>query len=216
MLAALPAILIEKGIFEEFSRFIPQYFPSSILITTLSISLSTAFVEEFLKYLVVREKVLNNPEFDEPIDTMLYMIISALGFAAFENVLILLSLGPTFLIKEAITISALRFLGATLLHALCSGLVGYFLALSFFRTKLRGKLVFLGLGIATPLHSFFNLSIIKIGESLAVENGRTLITNFPLFILSVTILISILFFLILFVTFGSRGLKKIASVCEIK
>jgi RsiW-degrading membrane proteinase PrsW (M82 family) len=36
----------------------------------------------------VRLKALRDPEFDEPIDAMLYMIIVALGFATIENILV--------------------------------------------------------------------------------------------------------------------------------
>ena len=46
--------------------------------------------------------------------------------------MILFSLGPTFLFGETLSITLFRFLGATFLHALCSGVLGYFLALSFF------------------------------------------------------------------------------------
>jgi len=202
MLATLPGILIEMGIFEElrkFTVFLSQSFTSFILITSLNLVFGTALVEEFLKYLVVKEKVLNNPEFDEPIDAMLYMIISALGFAAFENVLILLPLAPAFFIKEAISLSAFRFIGATLLHALCSGLVGYFLALSLFEPKGGQKLIFLGLGIAIFLHALYNFSIIVMGGNIR-------------FVIPGLILIA----LVLIISFGSKKLKKLSSICKIK
>lgn len=202
ILAALPAVLIEMGIFAELNKFKPflsQHLSSLILISTLNICLGAAFVEEILKYLVVKEKVLSSPEFDEPTDAMLYMIIAALGFAAFENILILLPLSSTFLIKEALTLSVLRFIGATFLHGLCSGLVGYFLALSFFETKKRTKLIFLGLGIAILLHALYNFSIITL-------EGNTR------FIIPVIILIS----LTLAISLGFKKLKGMASVCEIK
>ena len=154
ILAALPAVLIETGIFEEFHKFLlflSPRFDFSVFLPVLSSAILLALVEEVLKYLVVREKVLNNPEFDEPTDVMLYMIIAALGFAAFENVLVLFPLGSTFLIKGALTLSALRFIGATFLHALCSGLVGYFLALSFFETKKKNKINLFRAGNSYPL-----------------------------------------------------------------
>ena len=201
MLAALPAILIELGIFGEISKvrlFFSQYFTFSIFSATLSIALSVALVEEFSKYLVVRGKVLNNPEFDEPTDAMLYMIVAALGFAAFENVLILLPLGSAFLIK-GLTLSVLRFTSATFLHALCSGLVGYFIALSFFETKKRNRLILTGLGISILLHALYNFSIMTV-------EGNTR------FIIPVIILIS----LALAVSLGFKKLKGIASICKIR
>ena len=58
----------------------------SVLFTAFIVA---GFVEEYFKYLVVRFKVLNSPEFDEPVDAMIYMIIAGLGFAALENILYL-------------------------------------------------------------------------------------------------------------------------------
>lgn len=179
-----------------------------------------ALVEEFSKYLVVKLKVINHPEFDEPVDVMLYMIIVALGFAALENILVLFSGKSPFFLQEvfqkAIFISSARFIGATFLHALSSGVLGYFLALSFFETKKRLKLILAGLTLATFLHGFFNISIIGIERSLMAENGKLSIANFPLFISSLISVIIILGFLGFFVSFGFRKLKKIASICKIK
>ncbi len=195
MLAALPAIFLEMGILGETKKLnLPSTF-----ISILNIFIGVAFVEEFLKYLVVREKVFNSAELDEPIDVVLYMIIVALGFAASENILILFSLGPTFLFGEAFSISIFRFLGATFLHALSSGMLGYFLALSFYETRNRGKFLLLGLGIATLLHGLYNFSIIEIEGNLS-------------FLIPTIILLS----LAIFLTFGFKRLKKIKSICKIK
>ena len=53
-----------------------------------------AAVEEVIKLLAVRAAVLNNAEFDEPTDAMIYMITAALGFAAIENILVLAEVIP--------------------------------------------------------------------------------------------------------------------------
>ena len=202
MLAAVPAVLLEIGILEEF-KSLPAVFAqhpnfSPFLLSILNIFVAVALVEEFLKYLVVKGKVFNSSEFDEPLDIMLYMIISALGFAASENILILFSLGPTFLLEKTFSISVFRFFGATFLHALCSGLLGYFIALSFFETKNRIKLLIAGLGIATLLHGLYNFSIIEIEGNLA-------------FFIPILILISLAIFTVL----GLKKLKKLKSVCKI-
>ena len=198
MLAAIPAVFLEKGIFEitlnpPFSNLF-----SPFLIIIFNTLIGVALVEEVLKYLVVKGKVLKSAEFDEPTDALLYMIIAALGFAALENILILIPLGPAFLLGEAFSITAARFLGATFLHALCSGTVGFFLALSFFETKNRMKLLAVGLGIATFLHGLYNFSIMEMEGSLR-------------FLIPIIILIS----LALFVSLGFKRLKKMKSICKI-
>ena len=123
------------------------------------------------------------------------MIIAALGFAALENILYLFSLE----IREAFLIASFRFVGAVFLHALCSAVLGYFLALSFFKTGERLKLLTLGFLIATLLHGLFNFSIIMLEGNIR-------------FIIPVIILIV----LALVVSLGFENLKKMASVCKTK
>lgn len=142
-----------------------------------------AFIEEYFKYFVVRVQVINNREFDEPVDAMVYLIIAALGFATIENILFVIApvlpiailAGTPLSTLETIEMAGLRFAGATLLHALASGIVGYFLALTYFATKKINKnplshpakkrrLVLWGITIATVLHTAFNYFIIKLTE----------------------------------------------------
>lgn len=214
MLAAIIAALIELEFSWILQAAVGEWigaFP--VLFLVVYHFLIIALVEELSKYLVVKAKVINNPEFDEPVDVMLYMIIIALGFAALENILVLFTGKEPFLFYETfrktIAISFFRFIGATFLHALCSGTLGYFLALSFFEPKKRLRLIAKGLGIAVLLHGLFNISIIRIEESLISQ-------NFPLFIFSLISLIIILTGLGFFVSFGFRKLKKIASICKIR
>lgn len=206
MLIALPTALIEMGVAnlllagEKIDIMDNEWSKNFPLLFLAYNFLAIALVEELLKYLVVREKVLNNPEFDEPVDIMLYMIIAALGFATLENILIFLPGEGAFRFSEALLTSVFRFWGATLLHALSSGLIGYFMALAFFNAKRRLTLIFLGLGIAAVLHGAYNISIIKIGES-------------PGFIILTVILLAALAF---FVSAGFRKVKKMASICKSK
>ena len=84
--------------------------------------------------------------------------VAALGFAAIENVLFLL---PAYAnsFAEGVDLTATRFLGANLLHALSSAIVGYFLARHHF-SPWRRHAVAVGLMIATILHALFDYFII--------------------------------------------------------
>ena len=186
MLITVPAIFLETVIFRRFGKL--NF--SSFTISILNIFLGVALVEEFLKFLVVKWRVFDNPELNEPVDTMLYMIISALGFAAGENLLIFFPLKSIFL-SQIVGVSLIRFLGATFLHALSSAIVGFFIGLSFFRKKERIKLISFGLFLAILLHGLYNFSIMEIEGNL-----RILISFFLL--LSSAI----------FVSFGFKKLKK--------
>ena len=194
MLAAIPAVFLEKGILGEFNKLNIAPF----LIILLNTFIAIALVEELMKYLVVKKKALNNQEFDEPVDAMLYMIIAALGFAASENILILLPLSSELLIKEALVISAFRFVGATFLHTLCSATIGFFLALSFFETKKRTIYLTVGITIAVLLHGLYNFAIMETSQSLS-------------FLIPLIILIG----LAIFVFSGFKKLKKMKSVCKL-
>jgi len=189
MLIAFAAIFLEIG-FKKIS--------SNLL---LYLFVGGALVEEYLKYLVVKLEVLRSSELDEPIDIMLYMIIAGLGFAALENILILINYHPFLQLPKTLEIIILRFLTATFLHALCSGIVGYFLAISFFNLKKQKKFLLMGLGIAIALHGSYNLSIIKIDD-------------WKKFISPVIILI-ILIGAAWFVSLGFKKLKRLKSICKV-
>ena len=188
MLATIPAIFLETAIFGEFSKL---NFSSSVIFI-LNIFLGVALVEESLKFLAVKFGVLKNPEFDEPVDAMIYMITAALGFAAVENVLILLNLKP---LSEIFGVSLFRFLGATFLHTLSSGICGFFIGLSFFNTKGRGRLVSIGLVLAILLHGFYNFYIMKGEGSLKIL--------IPFLLLTIAAI---------FVSFGFKKLRKLAKI----
>jgi RsiW-degrading membrane proteinase PrsW (M82 family) len=149
----------------------------------------SSFVEEFLKFLAVYLVIVRSPEFDEPVDGIIYMISAALGFAAIENILVMFNLIPDGA-GTALNTLALRFVGATLLHALASGLMGYFLAMSWFFQEHRKKLIVFGLAIATLFHATFNILIAFAQESANPVIGL-IYTTFLLIILA--FLISILF-----------------------
>jgi len=114
-----------------------------------------AAVEECIKFYAVRLLVMRNPNFDEPVDAMIYMITAGLGFAAMENILVMFRVFPDGA-QATLATWALRFTGATLLHALSSGLLGYFLAMSWFFRDHKGKLIVIGLIMATIFHFTFN------------------------------------------------------------
>jgi RsiW-degrading membrane proteinase PrsW (M82 family) len=164
MIFAFLALFLEKILIEGIKRIT---LPKAIA-DLIEIFLVVALIEEFLKFLVVREVVFESKELDEPVDCMIYMIIAGLGFAATENLLLLFPLKNEFFGK-IFQISFLRFVSATFLHALSSAIVGFFIGLSFFRKKERLKLISFGLFFATLLHGLYNFSIIEFGEKVGVS-----------------------------------------------
>ena len=195
MLITLPAILIEWVFDIGLEKLKLPFLLGSILYWFVGVAL----VEEVLKYLVVKKKVLSSSELDEPSDLILYMIISALGFAALENILIFLRPGFFEEFYEPFLLSLTRFLGGTFLHALCSAMLGYFLVLSCFYLRNRVKIFLLGLAIVTTLHGLYDFFII-LGE----RDLRFIIVPGL-----------ILVFLAIFVSLSFRKIKSLSSVCKI-
>ncbi len=127
-----------------------------------------AITEEVLKFIFAYIFVLRNKAVNEPIDIIIYMITVALGFAAFENTLFLLPTLSDGLVFESIITGNLRFIGATLIHTLSSATIGATLAFSFYKTKIsREFALFVGLILASILHTLFNFFILKGNE----DNG---------------------------------------------
>jgi len=114
-----------------------------------------ALIEEIFKFLAAFWITYKNPEFDEAIDAMIYTVTAALGFATLENVLYL---GNTDSLSMAFSTVALRFIGATLLHALASGILGYYWAKGIIKKSAFINIIY-GLLGAGFVHSLFNLLI---------------------------------------------------------
>lgn len=145
-----------------------------------------AATEEIMKYLAVMLVLYNTDIADEPIEWPIYMITAALGFAALENALFLvkpLSLGATVV---SLLTGQLRFLGATLLHTVASGVLGISLAFCFHSTGFkRNWHVMVGFIFAIALHTVFNFFIIR-------NNGSDFLKVFA-FLWVATIIVMLLF-----------------------
>jgi RsiW-degrading membrane proteinase PrsW (M82 family) len=135
------------------------------IVNTTLIFIAWSVIEEVVKFGVASATVLRRREDDEPIDPVIYMVTVALGFAAAENALFLLSpiSGDTLL--ETILTGNLRFIGATLLHVLSSATIGVAIGLAFYkRRKVRRVYVACGVILAALLHSTFNFLILNTPE----------------------------------------------------
>lgn len=128
----------------------------------IPVILAWATIEETIKYLLAAVLVLWRRSVDESIDFVIYMLTVALGFAAIENALFLISPLSGGNILEGFLTGNLRFIGSTLLHVVASSVIGFALAFSFRRGKvLRTLFASLGLILAIALHALFNFLIIN-------------------------------------------------------
>ena len=170
-MAAVPAVIpFEKGILKLFAG-------GPLLI------IGWAFIEEVFKF-IAASIALRRREDDEPVDPLIYLITAALGFAALENTFFLFNplLNEGFI--GAMITGNMRFIGATILHTISSGLIGLLMGLSFYRNSKKKKTYFFtGFLGATSLHALFNFLIIQ-------GKGETIIAVFAgVWILAIILLL---------------------------
>lgn len=150
MLSVFVAGILEQGV----SQFVLEYSFLSFFLWAL--------IEEILKYAGAEAGGLSSRFCEEAIDPAIYLITSALGFAAAENILFLFEpISNGDIITSIGTLSA-RFVGATLLHIIASGFVGIAIGFSFYKSKnIKQFALVFGILFATILHTIFNSFIIQ-------------------------------------------------------
>jgi len=126
-----------------------------------------AAIEELAKFGGAFVAVRRDAAFDEPVDAMVYAIAAALGFATVENILAVLTGaggGSVFSLSLAAEGLAFRSIGATLLHTLAGGLIGYGWARGIRRGASVGGIAF-GIMFATVAHAVFNLLLARFQDT---------------------------------------------------
>lgn len=150
MFAVLAALVIEQSIYK-------------LDLGSNSTIFAWALTEEVLKFfgawlVALRFKHL----IDEPVDVVIYMIAVALGFAALENTLFVFEQLRSSDLTTSLLTNGLRFLGASVLHVVCSAFIGISMAFSLRKPRLiRTIEIALGLFAAILLHHVFNFLIIN-------------------------------------------------------
>ena len=104
-----------------------------------------AFVEEGIKLSVVRLFVYKRSEFDEISDGIVYTITASMGFACFENILYSTGGGLSTVLLRAVT--------AVPLHAIASGIMGYYIGYSKFT---ESRAIIKGFIIAIIIHGLYD------------------------------------------------------------
>lgn len=154
-LSTLPTLLLQF-----FTQRLFFFLPAGSLLLFFLL----AIIEEIFKFAAAYAVLKNNPAFDEPIDAMIYIIAAAMGFATIENILIASS---AFGLAATTSIIAMRFIGATLLHALSAGLLGYYWAKGLLLNNIR-KYLLTGFLFASFAHAAFNALIVRFQENYLI------------------------------------------------
>jgi RsiW-degrading membrane proteinase PrsW (M82 family) len=169
---ALHAIIVKYDLINwqvNFWQPIQDYFANSGLATTYHINVKKSilviliapFIEELLKLIFSYTICLRRKINDEPIDASIYMLTTALGFAAVESALFLTQPLAQGHLMDGFIASNFRSIGPMLIHLVSSAILGIFIGLAFYKNRLK-KFIYLAIGfiIAFVLHSVFNFFIV--------------------------------------------------------
>ncbi|UCD20128.1 MAG: PrsW family intramembrane metalloprotease [candidate division WOR-3 bacterium] len=142
-LMVVPAAIGERLLANLFGTF-----STGIVYTAMLSFLIIAPIEELLKFVAVRKWIYRSVEFDEVMDGIVYTVSASLGFATFENVLYVFSLGPVAGIVRA-------FL-AVPGHALFGAIMGYYIGLAKFNPEKESRLIARGVLYAILCHGLYD------------------------------------------------------------
>lgn len=109
--------------------------------------------EELVKFSVVFLVMFRHPEFDEPMDGIVYAAAAGLGFATIENIF--------YVLEGGVAVGILRAVASVPGHVIFSCIWGYALGVAKFRPGLfsRAGIILAGLFGAMVLHGLFNFSL---------------------------------------------------------
>ena len=140
-LGIIPAIFLElfaKGMFTNLFLYV---------------FIGIALVEEGVKYFFLKKYLFNKPDFNEPMDGIVYAVMISLGFATVENIFYVFN-HP----GQEIQVAVMRMFTAIPLHAVCGIILGYFVGLAKFSDNSK-PLLYKGLFLATLIHGLYNYFI---------------------------------------------------------
>lgn len=133
-----------------------------------------ALCEESIKLLLVKVFVYRNDYFDEVMDGIVYTVVVSLGFACLENIL--------YVVDSNLGVALFRAFTAIPLHALCSGIMGYYVGMAKFSgsRELEKAQIRKGLWIAILIHGFYDFPLLAMPD----WGGIPALGIFPLLVCS--------------------------------
>ncbi len=146
IISTIPLILLDLYLTRiELYNFKPQ-----IVYELFVAFFQAGFCEELIKFLVVMVFVYRHRHFDEVTDGILYTITVSLGFASVENIL--------YVVGKPFNVALARALTAVPFHAVCSGVMGYYIGRAkFARVKrMEHRMLLTGFSIAVLIHGTYN------------------------------------------------------------
>jgi len=192
------------GAFAFLAYFLESFFPffgESSFELFLYFWFGVGLIEEVIKYLPLPLRVFKTHHFDEPIDVIIYLVSSSLGFSMMENIFYLSD-------GDILFTSITRGILPTFFHTLSTTILGFFVVLSFFYLKKKTYFLFLGFLESSFFHGLYDFLVEKIDFSISEMKISSIFFYFKIFV--------ILFFLLIVINYLIlKKVKKIKPVCKI-
>lgn len=148
-LSILPAIALELAL-EPALLEVTGLGKRTLLWLAIRAFVVVALSEELCKYWVVKKKVYDDPELDEPYDGIVYCVAASLGFAIAENIL--------YVMQGGYGVGILRAFLSLPAHAFFAVFMGYFVGLAKFcdNPESARKYRIIGIAAATGAHGLYD------------------------------------------------------------
>ncbi len=150
-LYVIPAILIENFLlfFNIFGGILGAAYTAFIV---------AGLTEEYIKRKVVLKYVYFNPVFNEKLDGIVYCVMSALGFATFENIMYVV-----FLFSDVESVGYYRAIISVPAHMLFAVTMGYYLSLAKFSSTPEEHRYFFKKSLTVPavMHGIFDFILMS-------------------------------------------------------
>jgi RsiW-degrading membrane proteinase PrsW (M82 family) len=130
------------------------------LLAGLSLAGTAGVSEELFKWLVVIFYCSRHPEFDEPMDGIVYGVIASLGFATLENGLYVWFAPP----GTAMTVALARAFTAVPCHAFLGAIMGYHVGQARFGPGIWPLHYLLSLVLPAILHTLYDFPLMMLHQ----------------------------------------------------
>jgi protease PrsW len=163
-----PILLAEFAVQEAFSGLVDpvaQAFVQAFLVAALC--------EEAFKFLVLHKFCATKPDFDEPMDAVVYGAVASLGFATLENIL--------YVVEGGMDVALVRAITAVPAHACFGALMGYFYAQTAFKGGGRKSLI-LALFVPFLAHGLYDLPLFLMSAPSIADNDVAVLCLFVGFV----------------------------------
>ncbi len=152
IISIIPAILLELAL-SALEDFVSWW---ALLYYLFEAFVVAGICEELIKLWVVTSFAYKNVHFDEVMDGVVYTIVASLGFACMENIL--------YVMDRSWTVALLRAFTAVPMHAVCSGMMGYYIGKAKFASEKaeESALMKRGFWTAVGIHGLYDFLLFSI------------------------------------------------------